>query len=72
MMSVSPLQEEHKAKSVQVLQVPGIDFKVKVLFTKVSHVTRLDLNLLLDSLVYVLEFDLTSEMGEQLQYIACL
>ena len=29
-------QEEHKAKTVQVPQVPGIDFKLKVLFTKVS------------------------------------
>lgn len=29
------MQEEHKAKSVQVPQVPGMDFKVKVLFTKV-------------------------------------
>ena len=29
-------QEERKAQSLQVEQLPGVDFKLKILFTKVS------------------------------------
>ena len=55
-------QEEHKAKSVQVPQVPGIDFKVKVLFTKVSHVTNYEIRMSFGkSLNRHFTFDLTND-----------